>query len=200
MQELKNSDYYTQLLNIILHHSRAKAQYHIPSFEWEFGISPNSANVISRELCILPWPISVTHAIITTGHPIFIICQNMLCCYQRDSSYYNMPHAIINTIHAIINNIYTIIIYPMLLLTIWCYYQPTHASISKTYSIIGHLIFRHLNNLYYYQTHHLLIRHLCYYQTNHIIIKQLTLLSNTSYYYQHLNLLFLQFIWYHYYH
>ena len=82
-----------------------------------------------------------------------------------------MPHAIINTIHAIINKIYTIIIYPMLLLTIWCYYQPTHASISKTHSIIRHLIFRHLNNTYYYQTHHLIIRHLCYYQPNHIIIR-----------------------------
>ena len=55
--------------------------------------------------CYIPWPISVTHAIITTGHPIFTICQNMLCYYQRDSSYYHMPHAIINTIHAIINKI-----------------------------------------------------------------------------------------------
>ena len=41
-----------------------------------------------------------------------------------------MPHAIINTIHAIFNKIYTIINYPILLLTIWRYYQPTQAIIN----------------------------------------------------------------------
>ena len=138
----------------------------------------------------IPWPISVTHAIITTGHPIFTICHNIINQFMSLSIQFG----------AIINKIYTIIIYPMILLTIWCYYQPTHVKFSKTQSIIRHLIFRHLNNSYYYRTHHVIIRHLFYYQTNHFIINQLTLLSNTSNYYQRLNLLFLHFIWYYYYH
>ena len=29
-------------------------------------------------ICFLPWPISVTQAIITTGHPIFMICHNII--------------------------------------------------------------------------------------------------------------------------
>ena len=106
-----------------------------------------------------------------------------------------MPQAIINTIHAMINKIHTIIIYPMLLLTIWCYYQPTHAIISKTHPIIRHLIFRHLNNSYviikhimllsnslcYYQTPMLLSNNSRYYQTPHIIINTSTHYSYTLY-------------------
>ena len=130
----------------------------------------------------IPWPISVTHAIITTGHPIFIICQNMLCYYQRDSSYYHMPHAIINTNHAIINKIYTIIIYPMLLLTIWCYYQPTLAGISKTHSISD-------NSYSDTSTTHIIIRHIILLSDTYVIFKQITLLSDNSLIIKHLILL-----------
>ena len=56
----------------------------------------------------IPWPISVTHAIITTGHPIFTICHNIINQFMSLSIQFG----------AIINKIYTIIIYPMLLLTI----------------------------------------------------------------------------------
>ena len=59
-----------------------------------------------------------------------ILLSTNSCHYQQDSSYYHIPHAIINTIHAIINKIYTIINYPILLLTIWRYYQPTQAIIN----------------------------------------------------------------------
>ena len=127
--------------------------------------------------------------------------------FQNLSYYYHMPQAIINTIHAMINKIYTIIIYPMPLLTIWCYYQPTHAIISKTHPIIKHLILlstlqRIILTLHiilllllaqviqfswyvvissttssYFRTPMSLSNKWYYYQTTHIIIKHLILLS-----------------------
>ena len=53
-------------------------------------------------------------------------------------------------------------------------YQPTQAIISKTHPIIRHLIFRHLNNSRYYQTHHVIINTSTYYPYSqyHTIIFQ----------------------------
>ena len=67
----------------------------------------------NTQLFLIPWPISVTQAIITTGHPIFMICHNIInhiillsdtyviikqiILLSNNSSYYQTPHIIINT-------------------------------------------------------------------------------------------------------
>ena len=73
----------------------------------------------SFDFIYVPWPISVTHAIICTGHPIFKTChtintylmplspQIMLlshtsCYYQQKSCYYQTFHAIIHKTYVFI--------------------------------------------------------------------------------------------------
>ena len=112
--------------------------------------------------CILPWPISVTYAIICTGHPIFKTCHTIITylmllstkimLLSHTSCYYQQKS---------------------------CYYQTPHAIIHKSYVIIVQLVL--LSDI---STTHLLSNISCYYQTPHVIIKQIMLLSNNSCYYQ----------------
>ena len=121
----------------------------------------------------VPWPISVTHVIITTGHPIFTIC------------------------HTIINKLMLLSARLILLSHASRYYQYNSCYLltkcillSTTHAIINNMMLCSTN---YYQ------QNPSYYQTTHIQTpQQLMLLSNTSCYYQHLNLLSLHSISYYY--
>ena len=113
-----------------------------------------------------------------------------------------MPQAIINTIHAMINKIYTIIIYPMPLLTIWCYYQLTNScdyQQNPSYYQTPHIIIN-TSTYYSYTSYHTIIiittghpifmicrniiNHIILLSDTYVIIKQMILLSNNSRYYQ----------------
>ena len=128
--------------------------------------------------CFLLWPISVTYAIICTGHPIFKTCQKLSqtsCYYQQKSCYYHTPHAIINKNHAIIKLLMLLSIKLMLLSYNLRYYQtPQQLMLSNTSCLLP------------------------WYQIPHVIIRHIILLSKNSCYYQHLNLLSLHFISYYY--
>ena len=60
----------------------------------------------SFQVRILPWRISVTYAIICTGHLIFKTCVILLshtsCYYHQKLCYYQTPHAILHKTYVII--------------------------------------------------------------------------------------------------
>ena len=67
--------------------------------------------ILTIEVLNLPWPISVTHGIITTGNPIFTI---MSCYVSTNSCYYQQTLIIRHLIFRHLNN---------LLSNTSCYYQ-----------------------------------------------------------------------------